>query len=304
MFQTKFNFLEKFIKKKSEKNKNLINKKNLYIFPNKRGFQVATLVFFCFAVSIFYQNNFALLLSIILFFVFFISILISYQNLNNLKVKLIENLFPSNEEIILKYLIETQNKQERLNVDFKQNQNHYKTNIKNSKQIIFKNTFKKRGIIETPCLNISSIFPFGIIKTFGKISFKEKIIVYPKPIQPPQFVIENINNKNRESFDYEFDKIEEDKFSKNLSKVSWKHYSIKKKYYFKKFTFKKDSENIIIDIEKLSENLETSLSYTSYLINHFYKLKNPFAIKYKDYISNMSCSYEHKKKQLTYLANV
>ena len=29
-------------------------------------------------------------------------------------------------------------------------------------------------------------------------------------------------------------KIEEDKFNKNLSKVSWKHYSIKKKYYFKR----------------------------------------------------------------------
>ena len=77
----KFNFLEKFIKKKSEKNKNLINKNNLYIFPNQKGFQVGALVFFCFAVAIFYQNNFALLLSIILFFIFFISILISYQNL-------------------------------------------------------------------------------------------------------------------------------------------------------------------------------------------------------------------------------
>ena len=300
----KFNFLEKFIKKKSEKNKNLINRNNLYIFPNQKGFQVGALVFFCFAVAIFYQNNFALLLSIILFFIFFISILISYQNLNNLRFKLIENLFPSNQEINLKYLVESENKQERLNVDFDQNKNQFKTDINQSKQINFRHAFNQRGIMETPDLNISSVFPFGIIKTFGKISFKEKIIVYPKPIQPPQFVLDNINNKNQEGFDYEFDKIEEDKFNQNLSKVSWKHYSIKKKYYFKKFIFKKDSENIIIDIEKLSDNLEKSLSYASYLINHFYKLKNPFAVKYKDYISNMSCSYEHKKKQLTFLANV
>ena len=300
----KFNFLEKFIKKKSEKNKNLINRNNLYIFPNQKGFQVGALVFFCFAVAIFYQNNFALLLSIILFFIFFISILISYQNLNNLRFKLIENLFPSNQEINLKYLVESENKQERLNVDFDQNQNQLKTNINQSTQINFKHAFNQRGVMETPDLNISSVFPFGIIKTFGKISFKERIIVYPKPIQPPQFVLDNINNKNQEGFDYEFDKIEEDKFNQNLSKVSWKHYSIKKKYYFKKFIFKKDSENIIIDIENLSDNLEKSLSYASYLINHFYKLKNPFAVKYKDYISNMSCSYEHKKKQLTFLANV
>ena len=304
MFQMKFNFLDKLVKKKSEKNKNSINRNSLYIFPNQKGFQLGALVFFCFAVSIFYQNNFALLLSIILFFIFFISILISYQNLNNLEFKLIDNLFPSNQKIYLKYLVETKNKLERLNVDFYQNQNHFKSNINQSSQINFKHVFNQRGIIETPSLDISSVFPFGIIKTFGKISFKEKIIVYPKPVQPPQFVLNNIHNIKQEGFDYEFDKIEEDKFNKNLSKVSWKHYSIKKKYYFKKFVFKKDSENIIINIEKLSNNLEQSLSYASYLINHFYKLKNPFAIKYKDYLSNISCSLEHKKKQLTFLANV
>ena len=304
MFQMKFKFLEKFIKKKSEKNKNTINRNNLYIFPNHKGLQVGVLIFFCFAVSIFYQNNFALLLSIILFFIFFISILISYQNLNNLKFRLLNNLFPSNQEIDLKYLVETKNKQERLNVDFYQNKNQFNTNINQTEQINFKYAFNKRGVSDTPCLNISSVFPFGIIKTFGKITFEEKIVVYPKPIQPPKFILDNINNKNLEGFDYEFDKIEEDKFNKNLSKVSWKHYSIKKKYYFKKFTFKKDSENIIIDIEKLNDNLEKSLSYASYLINHFYKLKNPFAVKYKNYTSNMSCSDEHKKKQLTFLANV
>ena len=143
MFQMKFNFLEKFIKKKSEKNKNSINRKNLYIFPNQKGFQIAVLVFFCFAVSIFYQNNFALLLSIILFFIFFISILISYQNLNNLKLKLIDNFFPANQEIKLKYLVETKNKQERLNVDFYQNHNKFNTNIDQSEQINFKHAFKE-----------------------------------------------------------------------------------------------------------------------------------------------------------------
>ena len=66
----KFNFLEKNILKKSLKNKNKININNLYIFPNLKGFQIGVLIFFCFCVSIFYQNNFALLLSIILFLFF------------------------------------------------------------------------------------------------------------------------------------------------------------------------------------------------------------------------------------------
>ena len=106
-------------------------------------------------------------------------------------------MFPSNQDIYLKYLVETKSKQERLNIDFYQNQNQFKTNINQFEQINFKHAFGQRGIVETPSLNISSIFPFGIIKTFGKISFKEKIVVYPKPIQPPQLVFDNINNKKQ-----------------------------------------------------------------------------------------------------------
>ena len=109
-------FLENYINDRSKKFKNTITKKNLYIFPNKRGFQIGVLIFFCFATSIFYQNNFALLLSIILFFIFFISILISYQNLINIEFKIIDNLFPSNEILFLEFLIFNKTNRERLNM--------------------------------------------------------------------------------------------------------------------------------------------------------------------------------------------
>ena len=95
------NFWKKIILKKSLSNKNVINRKNLYIFPSFRGFQIAALIFFCFAVAIFYQNNFALLLSIILFFIYFISILISYQNLLNLKISINNKLYPAKKILIL-----------------------------------------------------------------------------------------------------------------------------------------------------------------------------------------------------------
>ena len=110
----KFNFLEKNILKKSLKNKNNINRNNLYIFPNLKGFQIGVMIFFCFCVSIFYQNNFALLLSIVLFFVFFISILISYQNLNNLELRLINNIFPAKKSIDLSYLVKNNKKTEKI----------------------------------------------------------------------------------------------------------------------------------------------------------------------------------------------
>ena len=299
----KFNFLEKFINKKSINNKNVINKKNLFIFPNLKGFQVGVLIFFCFALAIFYQNNFALLISIILFIIFFISILISYQNLNNLEFEISERILPSNKLIKLNYILKNKTKRERLNINFKQNDQTINLDPKKINNITFQNKFEKRGIYETPSISFNSVFPFGIINTFGKIYFKKKLIIYPEPIKPPKNILDNLFNKINDGFDYEFDKIEENNHEKNLSKVSWKHFSIKKKYYHKIFKFKKETNNFIIDLDLLSRDFEKSLSYASYLINDFYKLKNPFTLKHKNYISENSCSYEHRNKQLTYLAN-
>ena len=299
----KFNYLEKFISKKSINNKNVINKKNLFIFPNLKGFQVGVLIFFCFALAIFYQNNFALLISIILFIIFFISILISYQNLNNLEFEITERILPSNKLIKLNYILKNKTKRERLNINFKQNDQTINLDPKKINNITFQNKFEKRGIYETPSISFNSVFPFGIINTFGKIYFKKKLIIYPEPIKPPKNILDNLFNKINDGFDYEFDKIEENNHEKNLSKVSWKHFSIKKKYYHKIFKFKKETNNFIIDLDLLSRDFEKSLSYASYLINDFYKLKNPFTLKHKNYISENSCSYEHRNKQLTYLAN-
>ena len=299
----KFNFLEKFIKKKSINNKNKINKKNLFIFPNLRGFQIGVLIFFCFSVAIFYQNNFALLISIILFIIFFISILISYQNLNNLEFEIIDRILPSNKYVKLNYVLKDETKRDRLNINFEQNNQIINVNPKKITKITFQNKFDKRGVYETPSINFNSVFPFGIISTFGKVFFQKKLIIYPEPIKPPKIILDNLFNKINDGFDYEFDKIEENNNEKNLSKVSWKHYSIKKKFYHKIFKFQKETNNFIIDLELLSSDFEKSLSYASYLIDNFYKLKNPFALKYKNYISDYACSYEHRNKQLTYLAN-
>jgi len=168
----------------------------------------------------------------------------------------------------------------------------------------FKNKFDKQFNDAYLAAIIAQKLQIGIINTFSKIIFQEKLIIYPNPIKPPQSLLDKILTLNTEGFDYEFDKIEEDKFSQNLSKISWKHYSIRGKLFYKKFIFKNNNENLIIDIENLSNDKEKALSYAAYLINQMYDQKRLFSIKYKDYLSDMSCSYYHKKKQLIYLANV
>ena len=73
-----------FFNNKLIQNLNNNNKTKIFIYPNLNGLGSGLFVFFCFLISVFYENNFGLLLSIIIFFVFFISIFISHQNLSHI----------------------------------------------------------------------------------------------------------------------------------------------------------------------------------------------------------------------------
>ena len=56
--------------------------------------------------------------------------------------------------------------------------------------------------------------------------------------KPSNEILNKLNDTNTdEGFDYEFDKIDENKGNTNLSKISWKHSSIKKKLYEKNLNF-------------------------------------------------------------------
>ena len=223
----------------------------------------------------------------------------------NINLNVVDKLLPAQQKVKINYLIKCKEKRERLNINFDIGKTSINSDINIQRKIKLNFVFDKRGIQEVPNLNVRSEFPFGIINTFSKIFFKEKITIYPKPIKPSDDLLESLfDDKLNEGFDYDFDRIEEAKDISNLSKVSWKHFSIKKKYYVKKFKFSNNANYIVIDLEKIkAESYEKKLSYASYLIEYFYKLKKPFSLKNNDYKSITSCSYEHRNNQLIYLAN-
>ena len=300
-------FVTKYLIKRSNLHKNKLNKKNLYIFPNSNGFKLGAFVFFSFTASIFYQNNVGLLISIILFFVYFLSIIISYQNLNNIKIDPLTTLVPQNKNVYLDYLIHSLNDRERLNLNISNNESNIKNvDLTNQKKIAFKNIFLKRGVYEIPILKLESFFPFGIIKTFGLVIFDQKLHIYPEPIKPPQDLIKNLMIVNNlDENDYEFDQIEEASPGESLSRISWRYYSIKNKLFSKKFINTENNKEILIDIDLLNKkNLEKALSNAVYLIEYYYNKKINFALKYKEFTSKYSNSLTHKNDLLKFTANV
>ena len=69
-------------------------------------------------MAVFYEINFSLLLSIILFFIFFISIFISHQNLNNLSIRFLDHYFiEADKNTKIEFQIKNHSKDKKLNIE-------------------------------------------------------------------------------------------------------------------------------------------------------------------------------------------
>ena len=214
------------------------NRSKIIIYPNLNGFSVGILVFFCFLISVFYENNFALLLSIIIFFIFFISIFISNQNLNHLNIQWKDEYFLEQnkyEKIYLQILNETNEKKLNIDVDY-QDKTIGNFNFLERFNKIFIPLFNdQRGVFKLQRLRLKSTYPFGIIRTKRIFESKSKLIVFPKMLKPNQDLMNEFNiNFNGHTLD-EFDGIEDYKNGDDFSKIAWKKSTLKNKRYIKKF---------------------------------------------------------------------
>lgn len=284
------------------------NRSKIIIYPNLNGLSVGILVFFCFLISVFYENNFALLLSIIIFFIFFISIFISNQNLNNLNIQWKEEYFLEQnkyEKIYLQILNETNEK--KLNIDaVYQNKNIGNYNFINKINKIFIPLFNdNRGVFKLQRLNLKSTYPFGIIRTKRFFDSNSKLIVFPKTIRPNQDLMNEFNiNLNGHILD-EFDGIEDYKNGDDFSKIAWKKSTLKNKKYIKKFEQPDIEKKSVLNLDLYqSIEFETLLSYATFIVQYYYKNKINLTVKHLDQTFYLNQNENSLNQILKYLANV
>ena len=284
------------------------NRSKIIIYPNLNGLSVGILVFFCFLISVFYENNFALLLSIIIFFIFFISIFISNQNLNNLNIQWKEEYFLEQnkyEKIYLQILNETNEK--KLNIDaVYQNKNIGNYNFINKINKIFIPLFNdNRGVFKLQRLNLKSTYPFGIIRTKRFFDSNSKLIVFPKTIRPNQDLMNEFNiNLNGHILD-EFDGIEDYKNGDDFSKIAWKKSTLKNKKYIKKFEQPDTEKKSVLNLDLYqSIEFETLLSYATFIVQYYYKNKINLTVKHLDQTFYLNQNENSLNQILKYLANV
>lgn len=298
-------FLDQFLIKRTlnynKKNKvNILNRKNIYIFPTFFGFQLGFFLFFCLLASTIYQNNFSLLIFIILFFIFFISILLTFQNLQNISFSAKpEILIKQNYIDLLKINADNFDDTKKINIYLKLNESETNKDLdKGLNTIKIRTQFSKRGVFDFPNMNCYTKFPFGIIKSWTYLHLDSKIFVYPKPKQPPKQIdhyMYDLNiDKKHDNFD--FSHLEEYKQGDSLSKIAWKISSAKNKKFTKKFNSESFDRKILIDFDKLhpNESFETRLQYSTFII--FYCYENGLEFSFK--IGNQKTEFDKTKNHL------
>jgi len=284
------------------------NRSKIIIYPNLNCLSVGVLVFFCFLISVFYENNFALLLSIIIFFIFFISIFISNQNLNHLDIQWKDEYFLEQnkyEKIYLQILNDTNEK--KLNIDLVyQDKTIGNFNfLKRFNKIFIPFFNEKRGAFKIQRLRLKSTYPFGIIRTKRFFDCESKLIVFPRMLKPNQDLLNEFNiNLNGHTLD-EFDGIEDYKNGDDFSKIAWKKSTLKNKKYIKKFEQPEKEKKSVLNLDLYqSIEFETLLGYVTFIVQHYYKNKINLTVKHLDQTFYLNQNENSLKQILKYLANV
>ena len=284
----------------------LFKNEKIYIYPNLKGVYLGLFVSFCFLAAVFYQTNFALVLSIVIFFVFFISILISHQNIRNIENVEIEEYIEEGKSSYVSINLKNIKNEKKINLDIEldgQEIGNFNF-LKTLNEIKVKKVFNDRGIKQISNLVIKSDFPFGVIKTKRSIEIKNKIFVYPKPIRPSENLFVNQNILDRLNKDNEFDNIDEFRPGDNLSKVAWKKTIAQNKFYVKKFKTYKKEEKIIIDLnQNYQYDFEKILNFSSYLVLNAKQNNVGLILKHKNkefILTNTKTSLNEILKYLSY----
>jgi uncharacterized protein (DUF58 family) len=257
---------------------------------------------------VFYENNFALLLSIIIFFIFFISIFISNQNLNHLNIQWKDEYFLEQnkyEKIYLQILNETNEKKLNIDLDYQDKTIGNFNFLRRFNKIFIPFLNEKRGVFKIQRLRLKSTYPFGIIRTKRFFDSKSKLIVFPKMLKPNQDLMNEFNiNFNGHTMD-EFDGIEDYKNGDDFSKIAWKKSTFKNKKYVKKFEQLEKEKKSFLNLDLYqSIEFETLLSYATFIVQYYYKNKINLTVKHLDQTFYLSQSENSLNQILKYLANV
>ena len=164
----------------------LLNRKNILIFPTSTGFIFAVTALVVFIAAVNYENSLAYGLAFFMISIFIVTLLYSFNNLNRIRLTALPNspVF-CGEDACFQVALKSNGKRfhESLEMGFS-NGTVTRLNLDAEQQLNCKVYVpaNRRGEFKAPRLQLSSIFPLGLFKTWSNLDLSMSCLVYPAPV--------------------------------------------------------------------------------------------------------------------------
>lgn len=307
--------------------RSLFQKTNrLFILPTKLGFGYVGIGIITLLSAITYGANVVHLFAFMLFGIFFVTMLLSFRNLNGLRFKLgnAKDVF-CGEVLDFKLTIVNPSQQARHDLTFSKSDQLLKPwSIKN---IVLESSCSiasgadeqetnisipsiKRGRYRIETLTIKSTFPLGLFQVWYNVSTEASAIVYPKPkgsFSLPRFDISTPSTDatipiSKEGED-DFGGLRPYREGDKLHSIVWKLFS-KVEDPLVKILQNNADPKLKFDWEQLNliRDEENRLSQIALWIELAHNERKPFSLKMPNVELEMSSEKQHVKEALRSLA--
>ncbi|XQW83520.1 DUF58 domain-containing protein [Thalassotalea piscium] len=288
---------QRWLSKQVPKNKRqVLSRRNIFIFPSKFGFSYLFFVLLLFILGTNYQNNLIILVSYLLSSLFITTMIQSFNNLSKLTLIINSEKFRgfSGTRFNVPILLCTDKERLAFQLYFQQDQIIEKISITSDETLSVPIELENRGVFSLPRLILQSYYPLGLFRCWTSVDLHSDVLVYPKPERPEQIDIERLltGNDNEDGLPLsnevktlnngvdEFNDLSPYQQGESLAKVAWKHVASGKGWYSKNYQHLITSTPNWLSLDSLPKApLEQQLRWLSYLILEFQKRDIVFGLK-------------------------
>lgn len=277
-----------------------LTSRNIFIFPTRFGFAYLGFVILVFLLGTNYQNNLILLLSYVLASFFIIVMMHSFYNFSQLSLSIKSNQTGFAQQTLYFPLLITSKKTHfNLNFSLDNHSSAVTTSVvtlaqclPGMTQVNLPYSNNKRGEFFLGRITIYSEYSFGFFKSWTHLDFGLSALVYPKPIpvvlnEYPILADKEDNfsesyQSNNNVGDDDFSELKSYVVGESRARTAWKQLARGQGHYSKHYQ-ENQGGLICLTLHDMPQgNLETQLSYLSFLINELSQQGQSFSLQLND----------------------
>lgn len=276
----------RWIDKRSPRTRQIrLNRKNIYIVPNRLGLIYLTITILIWLLGTNYQNNLILAFSYLMISLFVVAIHHTFANMAGISVAFI-HAAPAFAGESASFVVElnTRHKQGSENVELRWMEGEAVTLSLTpgaAQRVSLQAPSRVRGYLRPGRLLIQSRFPLGIIRCWSWLNLDAVALIYPAPIaidEPPHYTSsgrEEGGTSTRGGDD--FSGLREYQPGDPIKQVAWKQFAQHKGLFTKEYEAYFSAEKWL-DWHSLNQLQELRLSGLCYWALHYEQQQIPYGL--------------------------